>query len=65
MDYVVILNKLINDIRSLPINCALAAVSGGVDSTTSAVIVRRAIGDKLRAVFLDTGFMRNWVHYSS
>ncbi len=59
MDYVGILNKLINDIRSLPINCALAAVSGGVDSTTSAVIVRRAVGDKLRAVFLDTGFMRN------
>jgi len=53
-----IVNKLINYVRGLPINCALAAVSGGVDSTTSAVLVRRAIGDKLKAIFVDTGFMR-------
>ncbi|MCS7099671.1 MAG: GMP synthase, partial [Sulfolobales archaeon] len=36
----------------------LAAISGGVDSVTSAVIVRRALGEVVRAVYVDTGFMR-------
>ena len=53
-----LINKVVEEVRSLPIRCALAAISGGVDSTTAAVLVRRAIGDKLRAVFIDTGFMR-------
>jgi len=37
---------------------AIIACSGGVDSTTAAVITQRAIGDKLLAVFVDTGLMR-------
>ncbi|MFB6469821.1 MAG: GMP synthase [Vulcanisaeta sp. AZ3] len=53
-----VVNNIVDNIRSLPIKCALAAISGGVDSTTSAVIVRKALGDKLKAIFLDTGFMR-------
>ncbi len=53
-----LIDKLIEGVRSLPIRCAVAAISGGVDSTTAAVLVRRAIGDRLRAVFIDTGFMR-------
>jgi GMP synthase (glutamine-hydrolysing) len=37
---------------------ALIAVSGGVDSTTSAVLTYRAIGDNLLCVILDNAFMR-------
>ncbi len=37
---------------------ALIAVSGGVDSVTSAVLTYRAIGDNLLCVILDDAFMR-------
>jgi GMP synthase (glutamine-hydrolysing) len=37
---------------------AIIAASGGVDSTVCAAIVSKAIGDRLLAVYVDTGFMR-------
>ncbi|WP_088335536.1 glutamine-hydrolyzing GMP synthase [Methanopyrus sp. KOL6] len=37
---------------------AIIAVSGGVDSTTAAVLTHRAIGSHLVCVFVDHGFMR-------
>jgi len=39
-------------------NKAIVAVSGGVDSTVSAVITHKAIGDNLVCVFIDDNFMR-------
>jgi GMP synthase (glutamine-hydrolysing) len=37
---------------------AIIALSGGIDSSTAAVLAARAIGDRLYAVFVDHGFMR-------
>ncbi len=36
----------------------LCALSGGVDSTVAAVMVHRAIGDRLTCIFVDHGMMR-------
>ena len=36
----------------------LCALSGGVDSVVCALLVHRAIGDKLTCLFVDTGLMR-------
>jgi GMP synthase (glutamine-hydrolysing) len=37
---------------------AIIAASGGIDSTTAALLVERALGDRARAVFVDTGLLR-------
>ncbi|MFX1363074.1 MAG: glutamine-hydrolyzing GMP synthase, partial [Promethearchaeota archaeon] len=37
---------------------AILALSGGIDSSTTAVLTARAIGKNLTAVFVDHGFMR-------
>ncbi len=36
----------------------ICALSGGVDSAVAAVLIQRAIGDKLHAVHIDNGLMR-------
>lgn len=36
----------------------LCGLSGGVDSTVSAVITSKAVGDKLHCIFVDHGFLR-------
>jgi GMP synthase (glutamine-hydrolysing) len=36
----------------------ICALSGGVDSTTTAVLVHKAVGDQLTCIFVDHGFMR-------
>lgn len=52
-------NKQVKEIRKAVDNKrALIAVSGGVDSTTSAALTHRSIGENLLCVILDDAFMR-------
>ena len=37
---------------------AIIAASGGIDSTAAAVLTERALGDRARAIFVDTGLLR-------
>jgi len=54
-----IIQKAVSDIRSqVGENRVISAVSGGVDSTVATALVHKAVGDKLDAVFVDTGLMR-------
>ena len=36
----------------------LCGLSGGVDSTVTAVLVHKAIGNQLKCLYVDTGLMR-------
>ena len=36
----------------------LCAVSGGVDSTVTALLIHKAIGDRLKCIFVDNGLLR-------
>ena len=51
--------KAIQEIRSVvgP-GKAVIALSGGIDSSTTAVLASKALGDRLHAIFIDTGLMR-------
>ena len=37
---------------------AIVAASGGIDSTAAALLSERALGDRARAIFVDTGLLR-------
>jgi len=39
---------------------AICALSGGVDSTVAAVLVHRAMGDRLTNIFVNTGMLRKY-----
>ena len=52
-------NKMVESIKNkVGSERVLCALSGGVDSTVTAVLVHKAIEDKLQCVFVNTGLMR-------
>ncbi|WP_034384903.1 glutamine-hydrolyzing GMP synthase [Deinococcus sp. YIM 77859] len=54
-----IVEELIEDVRRQVGNGrVLLAISGGVDSSTLGLLLSRAIGDRLTAVFIDHGLLR-------
>ena len=53
------INKTISGIKeNVEDENVLCATSGGIDSTVTALIMHRAIGDKLRCVFVNHGLLR-------
>ncbi len=53
------IRKKVNEIRkTVGDGKAIIALSGGVDSSTAAILAHKAIEDKLHAIFVNTGFMR-------
>jgi len=47
--------ETVNNLRAKVKGCAIIGISGGVDSTTAAILAHRAIGERLRCVLVDTG----------
>ena len=53
------MNKILLDIKkNVGEKSVICGLSGGVDSTVTAVLIDKAIGKKLVCVFVDTGLMR-------
>lgn len=44
--------------KQVPTGNVVCALSGGVDSTVAAVLVHKAIGDRLHCIFVDNGVLR-------
>ncbi len=51
-------NLIANIADSVSDKKVIAALSGGVDSSVASVLVHKAIGDKLTAIYIDSGLMR-------
>jgi len=61
------IEKKVEEIRSeVGDGVAINALSGGVDSSVVTMLGHRALGDRLRTIFVDSGIMRQgepeWVH---
>lgn len=49
--------KTVKDISKIDGNI-LCAVSGGIDSTVTALLIHKAIGERLKCIFVDNGLLR-------
>ncbi|MEX0656002.1 MAG: glutamine-hydrolyzing GMP synthase, partial [Nitrosopumilaceae archaeon] len=49
--------KTIKDISKIDGN-VLCAVSGGIDSTVTALLIHKALGERLKCIFVDNGLLR-------
>ena len=58
MDPEKFINEKVEELRNTIDGRAIIALSGGVDSSVAAAITSMAIGDRLTAIFVDTGYMR-------
>jgi GMP synthase (glutamine-hydrolysing) len=52
------IQEKVDELKSKISGAAVIGVSGGVDSTTAAILVNRAVGKNLVCVLVDTGYMR-------
>lgn len=52
------IEETVNDLKNKIKGKAIVGASGGVDSTTAAILVNKAIGKNLLCVLVDTGYMR-------
>jgi GMP synthase (glutamine-hydrolysing) len=52
------IEETVADLRSKIKGNAVIGISGGIDSTTAAILVNRAVGARLLCVLVDTGYMR-------
>jgi GMP synthase (glutamine-hydrolysing) len=60
MDYKKFINEQIAEIKkTIGSGKAINALSGGVDSSTVTVLAHRAIGDRLKTIFVDNALMRD------
>jgi GMP synthase (glutamine-hydrolysing) len=54
-----LIGKMVGEIKSeIGDNKAIIGLSGGIDSSVATALAAQALGDKLTAVFVDHGFMR-------
>ena len=51
------IEKTVNNISKIDGN-VLCGVSGGIDSTVAALLIHKAIGDRLKCIFVDNGLLR-------
>ncbi|RDJ31780.1 MAG: glutamine-hydrolyzing GMP synthase [Crenarchaeota archaeon] len=50
-------DNTVNNLKKIEGN-VLCGVSGGIDSTVAALLIHKAIGDRLKCVFVDNGLLR-------